>query len=222
VPGVLADPSPRRVLDRPVSVLHSLPLIPTRSVGLNSSTGREASRISDLDPQPQCLRWSTRSRLASPGERPGERGVAQIARRGFNRAPAEHGLGACPKCLFQVLVPSACPEFLSHVLPSVLCPRVLRPRVLRHAGPRATNCAGWQGARWGLRDALNQTMYCKNRPGKPLGQEGLIERKALVQSPRARSVNRVRSDEGVAWPVQGPIGLGTGPRMSQAGTAGSG
>ena len=117
---------------------------------------------------------------------------------------AEHGLGTCPTCLPHVLTP------------------ILGRRVLCRAAPGATSCAGWQGEGWGPGDSRNQTMYCKDRRGKPLGQEGLIERKALVQSSRGRSVNRVRSDEGVAWPVQGQIGLGTGPGEGQAGAAGCG
>ncbi len=205
--GVLADPSLRRVLDRPVSVLHGLPHISTRSIGPNSATGREASRISDPDLPASVLQMvETKPTGFARGAR-----SRTVCRAQVQSSPPPRSTG-------WVLAPSAYPNTSP---PSAGSPSTW-PRVLGHAGPRATNCAGWQGEGWGLRDPLNQTMYCKDRRGKPPGQKGLIERRALVQSPRGRSVNRVRSDEGVAWPVQGPIGLGTGAGMSQAGTAGCG
>jgi hypothetical protein len=200
-----------------VSVLHGLPLISTRSIGPNSATGREASRISDPDlpaSVPQMV--ETKPTGFARGARSRTVCRAQVQ---LSPPPWSTGWALAPSAYPNTSPPSAGSP--STGSPSTW-PRVLGPRVLGHAGPRATNCAGWQGEGWGLRDPLNQTMCCKDRRGKPPGPKGLIERRALVQSPRGRSVNRVRSDEGVAWPVQGPIGLGTGAGMSQAGTAGCG
>jgi hypothetical protein len=141
-----------------------------------------------------------------------------FARGARSRQARFHPSARAPRSTGWVLAPSTCPTHL----PQYFAAECFGHRVLCRAGPRATNGASGQGAIWGLKDPRNQTMYCKDRRGKPLGQEGLIERKVLVQSPRGRSVNRVRSDEGVAWPVQGQIRLGPGPEMSQAETAGCG
>ena len=131
-------------------------------------------------------------------------GFARVAR---SRQARFHPSARAPRSTGWVLAPSTGPTHL-------------RQYFAAECWATRDNGASRQGAKWGLRDPRNQTMYCKNRRGKPLGQEGLIERKVLVQSPRGRSVNRVRSDEGVAWPVQGQIRLGSGPEMSQPGTAG--
>ena len=202
MPGVLADPSLRRVLDRPVSVLHGLPLIPTRSVGLNSSTGREASRVSDPAPQSQCLRRSRRSRLASPGKRPGERGVAQFAGRGFIRAPREARVGHFP----QVLVPSTCPTYPTH-LPQRFAAECWVTEYLATSTLATEYFATSTLRRWAAHDELRGLARCE------MEIEGPPEPNDVLQGPagQAAGPGRVDREKGLG-PVAARAKCKSGPK----------